>query len=140
MSPDPKSPQSLSDLQLAVMREIWSRGEATVAEVHTALQRERGLAMTTIATVLSRLEKQGLLAHRREGRLFVYRALISEADVKNATVQDIRERLFHGDVAELVSHLLSESEVSEGDLARVKDLIERREREIDPPPHGSPGE
>jgi len=132
VSPDARSSKPLSDLQLAIMREIWSRGEATVAEVHNALQRERGLAMTTIATVLSRLEKQGLLAHRREGRLFVYRALITEAAVKNATVQEITERLFRGDVAELVSHLLSESEVSDGDLARVKDLIEQKEKENDP--------
>ena len=43
----------LGDLQLAIMRELWTRGEATVAEVHGALLDERGLALTTIATMLS---------------------------------------------------------------------------------------
>jgi len=117
----------LSELQLAILREIWSRGEATVAEVHNALQRERGLAMTTVATVLSRLEKRGLLKHRRAGRVFVYRALISEDEVRRTTVAEITERLFDGDVGQLVSHLLAEGEVSDGDLAQMKALIEAQE-------------
>ena len=121
------NPNQLGELQLAMMREIWSRGEATVAEVHNALQRERGLAMTTVATVLSRLEKRGLLAHRREGRVFVYRALISEDEVRSATVAEITERLFQGDVTELVSHLLSGDTVSDDDLARVRALIDEKD-------------
>jgi predicted transcriptional regulator len=106
------------------MKEIWSRGEATVAEVHNALQRERGLAMTTIATVLSRLEKRGLVVHRSEKRQYIYRALVSETEVRGEMVQDLTDRLFAGDVAQLVSHLLNDEHVSPGDLERVRALIE----------------
>ncbi len=129
--------QLISGLQLAILREIWSRGEATVAEVHNALQRERGLAMTTVATVLSRLEKRRLITHRREGRQFVYRARVSEEDVRSQMVAEITERLFHGDVTELVSHLVADGDISQGDLARVRELIETRESELGagaPPP------
>ena len=64
----------LGDLQLAIMRELWRAGEATVATVHAALQDERGLALTTIATMLSKMEKKGVVEHRSEGRQYVYRA------------------------------------------------------------------
>jgi predicted transcriptional regulator len=119
--------KQLSGLQLRVMQAVWSRGEASVAEVQNALQRERGLAMTTVATVLSRLEKRGFLTHRAHGRQFVYRATVSEGEVRERLVAEITDRLFDGNVGAFVSHLLRESDISEGDLGRMKELIRERE-------------
>ena len=50
------SKHTLGDLQLAIMRVLWSQGEATVADVHRALLEERGLAPTTIATMLVKMD------------------------------------------------------------------------------------
>jgi BlaI family transcriptional regulator, penicillinase repressor len=116
----------LTDLQLAVMRVLWERGEANVAEIWEALRPERGLAQTTVATLLSRLDKRGVVSHRREARQFVYRAAVSEPQVRRVMVRELTARLFDGDVTALVSHLLSGREVSAGDLAKVKALIEER--------------
>ncbi|MBI4420670.1 MAG: BlaI/MecI/CopY family transcriptional regulator [Gemmatimonadetes bacterium] len=117
----------LTDLQISVMKVLWSRGEASVAEICDAIRPERGLAQTTVATVLSRLEKRGVVAHRTRARQFVYTATITEADVRRSMVESLTERLFHGDVAELVNHLLTAREISPGDLARVKQLVESHE-------------
>ena len=116
----------LTDLQLAVMRVLWERGEANVTEIWEALRPERGLAQTTVATLLSRLDKRGVVAHRREARQFVYRALVTEPQVRRVMVRELTARLFDGDVTALVSHLLSGREVSAGDLAKVKAMIEER--------------
>lgn len=122
-------PKKLSELQTAVLRVLWSHGEATVSEVHDQLLEERNLAPTTVATLLSRLEKQGVLAHRSQGRQFIYRPTVSEHEVRRSTLADLTERLFHGDVAALVSQLLSARDVSADELANVKALIEAKERE-----------
>lgn len=125
---------SLTELQLALMRVLWERREATVVEVQEALEPERRLAQSTVATLLSRLEKKGVLSHRVEGRQFVYRAVVSEAEVRRSMVRELgvlTRRLFRGDVAALVSHLLTAQDVAPGDLSRVKALIEARERELD---------
>lgn len=124
---------SLTELQLALMRVLWERGEATVIEVQGALEPERRLAQSTVATLLSRLEKKGLLSHRVERRQYVYRPMVSEAEVRRSMVgqfAELAEELFQGDVAALVSHLLTAQDVAAGDLARVKALIEVREREL----------
>lgn len=117
----------LSDLQLAVMKAVWSRGEATVAEVHGELAEDRSLAMTTVATLLSRLEKRGLLAHRTQGRQFVYRALVTEDVVRVEHVSRLTDNLFRGDVTELVCHLLADRDMKPGDLERVKAMIRDHE-------------
>jgi BlaI family penicillinase repressor len=119
---------SLSDLQLSVMHVLWTAGEATVAEVHESLHPDRGLAPTTIATVLSRLEKRGLVEHRSLGRQFVYRTRVTEEEVQRSMVAELTDLLFEGNPAELVSHLLSEKDLDPQDLARVKAMIEAREK------------
>ena len=117
----------LTDLQIAVMRVLWDRGEASVAEIWEALRPERGLAQTTVATLLSRLEKRGAVTHRSRARQFLYTAAISESDVRRVMVRELTERLFDGDVAALMSHLLTARAVSPGDLARVRELVEAQE-------------
>ena len=119
----------LGDLQLAIMRVLWGRGESTVADVHEALEPERGLALTTIATMLVKMEKKGVVDHRTEGRRFIYRPLVSEGKVRRSMVADLTAQLFRGDVAALVNHLLSEHEIEPRELAELRDLIEAHERE-----------
>jgi BlaI family transcriptional regulator, penicillinase repressor len=114
----------LTELQLAILRLLWDRGEATVAEIWEALYDERGLAQTTIATLVTRLQRRGIVARRTRDRQFVYRATITEPDVQRSMVSELTERLFAGDPAALVNHLLSASDMSPGDLARVKQMIQ----------------
>ena len=121
----------LTDLQVAIMRVLWDRGEATVAQIHEALLVERRLAPTTVATLLSRLEKRGVVKHRSASRQYVYYPLVSEPDVRRSMVSDLAERLFDGSVAELVSHLLDTREVSAGDLEKVKELIADHEARME---------
>jgi predicted transcriptional regulator len=114
----------ITELQLAILRLLWERGEATVAELWDALHEERGLAQTTVATLVARLQRRGIVARRTRDRQYVYRATITEADVQQSMVSELTERLFAGDAAALVSHLIAASDMSPGDLARVKRMIE----------------
>jgi len=118
---------SLTDLQLAIMRILWDRAEATVLEVQTRLRPERDLAQTTIATLLSRLEKRGVIEHRLDGRQFVYRPLITEADVRRSMVSELTALLFDGSSEALMMHLLRSREMNPGDLDRVKRMIAEAE-------------
>ena len=117
----------LTELQIAILRLLWERGEASVADVWEALYAERGLAQTTIATLVARLQRRGIVDRRTVDRQYVYRATISESDVQHSMVSELTERLFAGDVAALVSHLISANDMSPGDLARVKAMIEDAE-------------
>lgn len=116
----------LGDLQLAIMRVLWGRGEATVADVHEALEPERGLALTTIATMLMKMEKKGVVNHRAEGRRFIYQPLVSEGQVTHSMVADLTSQLFRGDVTAFVNHLLKEHDIDSSELAQLRRLIEAR--------------
>ncbi len=117
----------LTGLQLAILQILWERGEATAHEVQEALQEERPLALTTVATLLSRLERKKVLTHRRDGRQYVFRPTVSRSEVRRSKVRELTESLFDGDPAALVSHLVRADEVDSDDLARIRTLIEEAE-------------
>jgi BlaI family penicillinase repressor len=116
--------QTLGDLQHAIMAVLWERGEATTADVHEALYAERGLALTTIATMLRKMEDKGVVAHRSEGRQFVYRPTVTQTEVRESMVGELVERLFGGDAKALVAHLVSEHEIDGADLAELRRRVE----------------
>jgi len=116
----------LSELQLAVIRVLWKRGEASTADVVADLGAKRGLAPTTVATLLTRLAKRGVLGQRRDGRTLIYRALVTEQQVQRSMVADLISTLFKGDPAALVAHLVSEKDVAPGDLAKVRARLKEK--------------
>lgn len=119
----------LTELQLAILRELWRGRELSVTDVHAALARERDLAPTTVATLLRRLERRGVVTHRVEGRQYLYRALVREEEATHAILNDVAERLFAGDVPALMSQLLRAREVAPGDLERLRALLDEHDRD-----------
>ncbi len=118
----------LGDLQIRIMKVLWSRGEATVAEVHKALEGGRELAYTTVATMLRKMEGRGLVRHRVEARSFVYQPLVAEDAVSRGMADHLLDRLFEGSLADMVRHLLSTREVSREELAKIEQLIAQQKK------------
>ena len=118
------SSPDLSGLQLAVIRVLWDKGEASAAEVQLAMKRSRPLAITTVSTLLARLEKKGIVAHRSAGRTFVYRARVGELDMRRKAISSVIRNLFRGNPSEVVGQILSERDVSEEDLERMRRMIQ----------------
>jgi predicted transcriptional regulator len=124
MPTDP-SHRTLGELQHAIMDVLWRSGEATVTEVHDALRPERELAPTTVATMLSKMERRGAVTHRTEGRRYVYRPLFTRDEVRRSMVGELVQRLFGGDPTALVSHLLHAHAVNADELAELGRLLDR---------------
>ncbi len=122
--------QQLSDQQLAFLRVLWDRGEATAVDVQAALvEQGQVLAPTTVATVLSRLERRGLVSHRRRGRQYIYRARAAENEIRRSMLARLTDLFFGGDPDALVSHLTAGRGLGEEDLAEVRRLIAQREQQ-----------
>lgn len=121
--------QTLGDLQHAIMAVLWERGEATTADVHEALRAERGLALTTIATMLRKMEDKGVVAHRAEGRQFVYRPTVTQAAVRESMVGELVERVFGGDANALVAHLVSQHEIDARELSSLRRRLDAGRKE-----------
>ncbi len=114
----------LSDQQYMMVQALWSLGEGSAKDVQHAL-RDVSLAHTTIGTILSRLEKKGVLSSSTRGRERVYRAEISESDVKRSMVSSLVSTIFKGDSKALLAHLVREGEIDKDELSEIKSLIDK---------------
>jgi len=118
------STHTLGKLQLDIMRILWKQGEASVADVHEELNEERALAPTTVATMLVKMEKKGVVSHRTHGRKYLYSPTVTETEVRRTMVADLTDHLFQGDVTELVGHLLSEHDATDEENEEIQRLLE----------------
>ncbi|WP_290428898.1 BlaI/MecI/CopY family transcriptional regulator [Rhodococcus antarcticus] len=99
----------MGELERAVMEHLWASTEPqTVRQVHEALA-DRGLAYTTVMTVLQRLAKKELVSQERDERAHRYAPARA------------REEL----VASLMVDALSQAEDSGGRRAALVSFVER---------------
>lgn len=117
----------MTDLQLSVLRILWSRQEATATEVQAALRPAHQLAITTVSTLLSRMVKRGDLAMRRDGRQFYYAARVSEADLSARKLQEVAQLLFSGSAAAAIAHLLETTDLDARELKELQRRIAEKE-------------
>lgn len=122
--------ESLTDLQLAVMKAVWEVGEGSVGDILAAMTSAgRDLAPTTVATLLQRLSKQGWVKHRKQGRQFLYRAKVDERQAAQGAVQRVLSSFFGGKVSALTAQLLESEQLSREDLEEMRQLLgEKREK------------
>ena len=118
---------ALTPLQLAVMQVLWAADEASVADVQKGMSGKR-LALTTVATLLTRLEQRGVVSHRVDGRQYLYRARVSPVAIRQSVTRDLLGSLFHGDVTAFVTQLLDARDLTRDELADLKRLIRTKER------------
>lgn len=123
----------LTELQLAILDVLWRRSEASVLEIHDDLRRQRRVAQSTISTLLTRLEERAYVAHREEGRKYVYRAAVDREELRRRMAADFLDHmrpLFHSDMGLIVSHLLSEGDATPADLDEAREILARMEEEL----------
>jgi BlaI family transcriptional regulator, penicillinase repressor len=118
---------SFTDRELDVMGVLWERGPATVAEVREALADD--LAYTTVLTVLRILEEKGHVRHEEEGRAHRYHPLVERRTAGRSALRRLTAKLFQGSPEMLLTHLVSDRGLSEEEMRRMRELLDRRLRE-----------
>src|SRR5215471_796984 len=125
-----KKSANLTDAELRLMDVVWEKGEATVSEVAEALPHELGLAYNTVLTTLRILEEKGFLRHTKakEGRAFVYRAVVDREQASRTAVRHLVSRFFRNSPELLVLNLLEDEELSRKELRRIHALLAGEEK------------
>lgn len=113
----------LSDQQYQIISVLWKIEPASVRQVRDNLP-HLNLAINTIATILTRLEKKGYVQTKIIGRDRLFTATISETDARLNMVGNMVATLFDGDSTELLMHLLKEGDVRKEEFERIKALLD----------------
>jgi predicted transcriptional regulator len=119
----PPSP-GLTDAELRVMRVLWERKRATVANVIERLVGRHTPAYNTVLTTLGILERKGYVTHEKQGRAFTYRPVVDQSEARYSALSQVLNRFFDDSPRLLVLDLLGHERTDADELRRVRELIE----------------
>src|SRR3954447_24582187 len=103
----PSEPVQPTERELAILKVLWARGEASVREVYDEMSKNLPIVQNTVQAFLRTMEDKGLVRHRSEGRTFIYQPVPRREETKRHLVSGVLERVFDGAIDQLVQSALS---------------------------------
>lgn len=122
-----KSSRHPTELELEILKVLWEHGPMRVREVRDALAEVRGLAYTSVMTVMNIMTKKGFLTRAKSGNSYVYRAAVKRDATTRKMLGDLVERLYEGSTSAAVLQLLEASDLDAAERERIRSLIADKE-------------
>jgi predicted transcriptional regulator len=116
---------SIGEQELALLRHIADHGSVTVGEAADAFGAPRGLARSTVLTMMERLRLKGHLGRRMSDGVYRYRARASSAELLKSAVQRFVERNLDGSVSPFLAYLSDAGRVTDEELRELEDIVAR---------------
>jgi len=120
---------TLTEAELRIMNVLWEKGSATVHEVLQAMSAKPGLAYNSVLTIVRILETKGYVKHVKDRRAHVYLPKVGREDATRFEVRHLLSRFFENSHELLVQNILEDKDIDRDELVRVRELLERSERE-----------
>ena len=122
---EPQPRKNPSNLEQMVLDILWAGGPATADAVRDRLAVSRPLKDATVRTLLRRLEEKGYVAHREEGRVFVYTVVEKPRSVAVRALRQLLDRFCNGSVEELVTGMVEHEVIEPRGLRELARRLER---------------
>jgi predicted transcriptional regulator len=122
-----KPSPTLTDGELRLMRVLWQQGPSTVGAIVDAVAGANPPAYNTVQTMMRILERKGFVSHRKEGRAFVFNALVDQTHAQRNVIRHVLDRFFDNSPGTLMLSLLEHEDVPTAEMRRLRELIQRHE-------------
>ena len=107
------------------MKALWQADTPlTRPELETRLA-GHGWASTTLLALLSRLEAKGCVAREKQGRGYLYRAVLSRRDYLPAESRSALDRLFEGSARNLIAAMAESDALTDQDIDELEAYLAR---------------
>ena len=116
----------ISDAEWQVMKIVWMQGEQTSTDLIRVLAERFDWSKSTVQTLLARLVEKECLTRKKEGKSFVYSALLTLDQSRDLLVRDIKDKVCSRRMKQLVADLIAECDFTQADLADLEAVISEK--------------
>ncbi|WP_413575522.1 BlaI/MecI/CopY family transcriptional regulator [Bdellovibrio sp. HCB290] len=114
---------SLGEQEIEILRYVSSLGEVSVREVAEHFEKEKGLARTTILTVMERLRTKGFLTRNKIEGIFKYSEKIEAQTVIKGKVTEFVERTLGGSVSPLINYFAGQKNLTTDEIEKLREIV-----------------
>jgi BlaI family penicillinase repressor len=118
----------ISDAEWTVMNLIWESQPTEASNVIERLAEDNAWSSATIKTMLHRLVKKGALMATSSGKKYIYSCRVNRADCVRQASRSFLDRVFGGDPAPALLHLVKSSKLTENQIDELKKLLDSMDR------------
>ena len=108
------------------MHVLWDSPGSTVGDVVEKIQGPSRPAYNSVLTILRILERKGYVTHEKDGRAFVYSAVVDRQQARRGALSHLLSRFFNGSREQLLMDLFGHEQVDADELAKIKGLLDRQ--------------
>jgi predicted transcriptional regulator len=119
-----KKSTTLTDSEMRLMRIVWKIEPCTVGDVVDQLPEGEELAYSTVLTTMRILEEKGYLGHVKDGRAYVYNAIVPEGQVRKHALKHVMNKYFNDSPELLLANIFGRDDVSGDDLEAIRNLLD----------------
>src|SRR5262245_19162527 len=103
----PRTPQDVTDAELAVLQVLWEKGPCSRRQIAEALYAEVGPApYATVQKLLERLEAKDCVARDDGSGTVTFRAVLGREELISRRLRDVADKLCGGSVTPLLMNLV----------------------------------
>ena len=121
-----------TELELEILKVLWEESPLLVRDVRVRLEERAGrvLAHSSVITMLNIMHRKRYLRRRKDGKSYWFSPRVEKDSVTGQMMTDIASRLFDGSTSAMVLNLLETTDVDADELAEIRRLIARKEKEM----------
>ena len=117
-----------TDAELEILTVLWSRGPATVREVHETIAARKPAQYTTVLKLMQIMTEKGLVRRNEKQRAHIYEAARPREWTQRQLAGDLLQRAFNGSARSLMLGALSARKASTEELAELRRLLDEYEK------------
>lgn len=114
---------SIGDQELALLQYLAEHNNASVGEVAAGFGEPRGLARSTVLTMMERLRSKSYLRRKQVEGMYRYSPATGPGEVMRSAVGQFVEKTLSGSVSPFVAWMSERAEVSDSELAELEALV-----------------
>jgi BlaI family transcriptional regulator, penicillinase repressor len=121
-----KKPPRISEAEWTVMKVLWERSPASANEIIEAPAVKKSMHPQVARTLINRLVKKRVVGFEKEGRAYLFRPLLREADCVRAASESFVTRVFGGALQPMLAHFIENEELTSEEIEKLQQLLRKK--------------
>lgn len=125
-----RTPQDITDAELAVLQVLWDKGRETIRELTDTLYPSgTGVHYATVQKLLERLEGKKFVKRDRSAWPHRFESVVGRDDLIGRRLQLTADKLCEGALAPLLTNLVRATRLSSEERQSLRTLLDELDRE-----------